>query len=97
MSCIHGEFIWLDRSYKINEEVIKNVTCLHKKGGVLGTRCKLSNTELNKLTGATFDRRSMRVDDVRYIDVKFAAMVIDYKVYQSKWLNSDSSNNILVA
>lgn len=95
LSCIHGEFIWLDRPYKITEEVIKNVTYLHKIGSVSGPRCKLSNIELNKLTRATFDGRSMRVDDFRDIDVKFTAMTIGYKVYQSNRLNFVSDNNIL--
>ncbi|XP_059076744.1 uncharacterized protein LOC131876008 [Cryptomeria japonica] len=84
LSRIQGEFIWLDRPYKITEEVIKNVTCLHKIEGILGTRCKLSHTEMNKFTDATFDGRSMRVDDVKDIDVKFAAMVIGYKVVQPR-------------
>lgn len=52
---------------------------------------------MNKLTDTTFDGRYMRVDDVRDIDVKFATMVIGYKVYQSNWLNSVVDNNILVA
>lgn len=39
----------------------------------------------------------MRVDDVREIDVKFVAMIIGYKVYQSNRLNSIFSNNILIA
>lgn len=97
LSHIHVEFIQLDQSYKITEEVIKNVTCLHKVGGVPDPRCNLSNIELNKLTGDTFDGRSMRVDDVRDIDVKFSAMIIGYKVYQSNRLNFVSGNNILVA
>lgn len=81
LSYIHREFIWLDHPYKITKEVIKKVTCLHKIKGVPGTRCKLSNTELNKLIGATFDGMSMRADNVKDIDVKFATMVIGYKVY----------------
>lgn len=87
----------MDRPYKITKEVIKNVTCLHKIGGVPNTRCKLSNTKLNKLTGTTFDGHSLRVDDVRDIDVKFLEMIIRYKVYQSNRLNVISNNNILVA
>lgn len=39
----------------------------------------------------------MRVDDIRDIDVKFATMVIGYKVYQSNQLNSVSGTNILIA
>lgn len=46
LSHIHGEFILLDRPYKIIEKVIKNITCLHKVRGLLGPRSKLSNTEL---------------------------------------------------
>lgn len=97
LSRIHGEFIWLDWSYKIIEEVIKKITFLHKIGGLSGPRSKLSNTELCKLISATFDGRSMRVDDIRDIDMKFAGMVIGYKVYQSNQLNYVFSNNILIA
>lgn len=79
------------------EEVIKNGTCLHKIGGVPGTRCKLYNIELNKITNATFDGHSLRVDDVKDIDVNFPAMIIRYKVYHSNLLNSFSHNTILIA
>lgn len=97
LSCIHGEFIWLDRPYKITEEVIKNITYLHKVGGFPDPRPKLSNIELCKLTDTTFDGRSMRGDDIKEMDVKFAAMIIRYKFHQSNQLNSFSDNNILIA
>lgn len=79
--CNHGEFIWVDQPYKITKEVIINITYLHKIGGILGPRCKLSNTEIWKLTSATFYGHSMRVDDVREIDDEFSTMIISYKFY----------------
>lgn len=39
----------------------------------------------------------MRVDDIKEIDVKFVAMIIGQKVYQSNQLNSIFGNNNLIA
>lgn len=58
---------------------------------------KISNDQANKLTGATSDRRSMRVSRITDRDIRFGNMIIGYKVTQSNHLNSISSSCIYVA
>lgn len=54
LSWVHGEFIWLDRPYKISKEGIKAITSLPQIGQHLEK--KISNDQVNKLTGTTFNR-----------------------------------------
>lgn len=46
------------------------------------------------LIGATFDNRSLRVNDIKDKNVKFASMVIGYKVGHTNRLNFVSSSCI---
>lgn len=46
------------------------------------------------LTGATYDNRSLRVNDIKDKNVKFASMVIGYKVGHTNRLNFVSSSCI---
>lgn len=93
LSRVHGEFIWLDRPHKITKNVIRAITDLPQVGQRLDKK-KISNNEVTKLTGATFDNRSMRISTIRDKDVQFASMVIGYKVNQSNRLNYVSSSYI---
>lgn len=77
---IHAEFIWLDQPYKITADAIKEVTCLNQTSDKPGLR-KVTNPTVNKLTDAEFDGWSMKINIIKEADVKFAAMVIGYKVY----------------
>lgn len=95
LSKVHHEFIWLDLPHMITKEVIQAVTILLKVGQEPGK--KISNTEVEKLIGATHDRRSMRVNTIKDTDVKFSSMIIGYKVTQSSRLNSITSSYIHVA
>lgn len=79
---IHHEFIWLDQPYKITPEAIRGVTCLNQTGEKPGPQ-KVTNPMVTKLTDAKFDGRYMKINTIKDGDVKFAAMVIGYKVYQS--------------
>lgn len=84
---IHAKFIWLDQPYKITTDVIRAVTCLNLTGEKPGLR-KVTKPIVNKLTGLEFDVRSMKINTIKEDDVKFVAMVIGYKVYQSNRPNS---------
>lgn len=95
LSRVHGELIWLDRPYKIMKEAIKAITGLSQIGQ--HPEKKISNDQVNKLTGATSDRRSMRVNSITDRDIRFSSMIIGYKVTQSNRLNLVSSSCIYVA
>lgn len=81
LSRVHNEFIWLYWPHMITKEAIHVVTGLPKVGQKTGK--KISNTEVEKLTGATHDGRSMRVSTIKDTDAKFSSMIISYKVTQS--------------
>lgn len=78
---VHNEFIWLDMPYMITKEAIRDVTNLPRVGQEPGK--KISNTEVEKLTTVTHDTRSMRISTITNMDIKFASMMIGYKVIQS--------------
>lgn len=95
LSRVHGEFIWLDRPHKITKEPIRAITSLPQVGQK--PEKKTSNDQINKLTSATSDSRSMRVITITDKDVKFINMIIGYKVNQFNQLNFVSSSYIVVA
>lgn len=95
LSHVHDEFTWLDRPYKITKQVIHAVTC-HQTSGKPNLR-KVMNPTVTKLTGAQFDNRSMTINNILDHDVKFASMIIGYKVYQSSKLNFVFATMICVA
>lgn len=82
LSRVHDEFIWLDRPYKITKQVIQVVTCLSATGEVLSLR-KVSNNTVITTTGSKFDNKAMTMSDILKYNVKFASMIVCYKVYQS--------------
>lgn len=93
LSIVHGKFTWLDRPYKVTKEVIQEITGLASVGQHLDK--KVLNDFMNKITGATSVRRSMRIRTITNIDIIFGSMIIGYKVTQSNQLNSISSSCIL--
>lgn len=95
LSHVHDEFIWLDRPYKITKKAIHAVTCLNQINDKPNLR-KVTNPTITKLTSAQFDNRSMTIDDIREHDIRFALMIIGYKVYQSSKLNSISDTTFYV-
>lgn len=93
LSHLHDEFIWLDKPYKITKQKIHEVTCINQTGRKPDLR-KVTIPTITKLTGAQFDSRSMTIDDILEHDVRFASMIIGYKVYHSRRLNFVSGTTI---
>lgn len=54
LSQVHGEFMWLDRTYKITKEAIHAIIGLPQVRQI-PSRWKIPNNEVNKLIGATSD------------------------------------------
>lgn len=54
LSHVHEEFMWLDRPYKITKETIRVIISFPQTGQTPGKN-KISNNEVEKLAGATFD------------------------------------------
>lgn len=94
LSRVHGEFMWLDSVFKITMEAIRDVTGLPSTSSRPDKKKKIPNKEVMSLTGATFDNRSPRVNDIKDKNVKFSSMVIGYKVGHTNRLNCVSSSCI---
>lgn len=91
LSKVHGEFFWLDSIHKITKEAVRVVTGLPSTGSRLDRTKKVSNDTVMDLTGTTFDKRSLRVNDVKDINVRFVSMILGYKATHANRLNSVSS------
>lgn len=91
LSKVHTEFLWLDLVFKITKEAIKAVTGLPSTDTRPEKKKKIPNKEVMNLTDATSDNRSLRVSDITSNNVKYASMVIGYKVSHTNRLNSISS------
>lgn len=84
-------FFWLDSIHKISKEAVKAVTGLPSIGSRLDITKRVSNDTVMALIGATFDKRSLRVNEVKDINVRFISMILGYKATHAKRLNSVSS------
>lgn len=91
LSGVHGEFFWLDAIHKITKEAMKVVTGLPSTGKRPDKTKKVSNDLIMNLTGATSDKRSLRINDVIDINARFVSMILRYKVAQENRLNPVSS------
>lgn len=93
LSRVHDEFIWLDKPHNIIKTTIQDVTCLNVTSEVLGLR-NIKNATVIQVTNSKNDSRSMTISDIIEYDVRFASMIIVYKIYQSSRANSVSSTTI---
>lgn len=91
LSKVNGEFMWLDSVFKITKEAIRAITGLPSTDTRPDKKKKIPNKEVMSLTDATFDNRLLRVNDIKDNNVKFASIVIGYKVAHTNRLNSVSS------
>lgn len=69
LSRVHGEFIWLDSICKITKEAIRAVTSLPSIGSRLDKTKKVPNNTVMTLIGATYYSRSLRVNDIKDVNV----------------------------
>lgn len=88
---VHGEFFWLDSIHKITKEAVRAVIGLPSTSSRPNRTKKVSNDTVMNLTGATFDKISLRVNDVKDINVRFVSMILGYKATHANRLNSVSS------
>lgn len=91
LSRVHGEFLWLDAIHKITKEAVKAIIGLPTTGKRPDKTKKVPNDLVTKLTSATFDKTSLRVNDVKDINVRFISMILGYKATHANRLNSVSS------
>lgn len=85
-SRIHNQFMWLYRPHKITKEAIHVVTKLWATGEVPLLRT-IPKDDVNRLTKSKWDGHAMTMNDIDDLAMKFASMVIDYKVYYSRRIN----------
>lgn len=80
LSRIHDQFMWLDRQHKITKESIHVVTRLWATGEVRMLRT-IPKDEVTRLTKSKWDGRAMTINEIDDPEVKYAYMVIRYRVY----------------
>lgn len=76
LSRVHGEFFWLDSIYKITKEEVKATTGLPSTSSRPDRTKRVSNDTVMDLTDATFDKMSLRVNDVKDTNVRFLSMIL---------------------
>jgi len=96
LSRIHDNFMWLNGPFKITKDAIRAVTRLHSSGGIPVLK-SVKNQTLSEAIGSKFDKRAMTIDDISDPDVKFASMIIGYKIYHSSRENSIPGTAIYTA
>jgi len=87
LSRVHDNFMWLNRPFKITKDAIKVVTGLHSSKG-LPVLKSVKNQTVSEATRSKFDKRAMTIEDITNPDIKFASMIIGYKIYHSSRENS---------
>lgn len=87
MSRVHDEFVWLDKLHKISKGVIPAIKGLCEYSQLQSLKATKNDVVTNK-TDSKFDGRVMTIDDILENDIRFASMVIGYKIYYSRKINS---------
>lgn len=88
--------MWLNIAFIITKEAISTIIGLNFSGQ-LPILKSMKNQIVIEATGSNFDKRAMKIEDIIEVDVKFASMIIGYKIYHSSWDNSISGTTIYVA
>jgi len=79
LSQVHDEFMWLGQPFKITKEVIRVVIGLNDTGSMPMLKA-VKNQTVIEATRAQFDKRALTINDITDHAVRFASMVIGYKV-----------------
>lgn len=90
---IHDKFMWLDMSHMITKQVIKVVTDLYSKGPIPILKA-IKNEIVMKLTGVKFDKHALTVKDIDDSIVKYASMMIGYKIFYTNRENCIAATTI---
>lgn len=84
---VHKGKMWLDEPIKITKDVIQMVTDYPTNDKEKNLRHP-PRTETEKLTGANWDGRGMRINTITDLETRFGAYVITYKIFQSRRPNN---------
>lgn len=84
---VHGGNMYLDRSHTITKEAIHVVTGFWQIGEVPKLR-KISQNTIIELTKTTCDSRAMSVNNIQDEVVRYATMIIGYRIFHSSRMNS---------
>lgn len=88
--------MWLDRPHIITKEVIHAVTGFCSTDEVPLLRSVPKN-DVEKLTRLKWDGRAMTVNNINYPAMKYASMVIGYRIYYSSGMNNIPTTTIHTA
>jgi hypothetical protein len=93
---LHDKFLWIEKLGLITKEVRREITRLHATGLVPVFK-SVKNKDVMELTRATFDQRDITMNTIENPIVRYAYMVIRYKIYYSNKENFVFSREIHVA
>lgn len=91
LSKVHGELFWLDSICKITKEAVRAMAGLPSTGSRPNKTKKVPNNTVKTLTGATYDSKSLRVNNVKVDNVRLISIILGYKATHANRLNSVSS------
>lgn len=86
LSRVHGDKMYLEWTHDITPEAIHAVTGFCNIGEVSTLR-KDIKTEMNKLTGSLSNQQGMTINPIKDDLVKYACMVIGYRVFYASRIN----------
>lgn len=90
---VHNEFIWLDKAHNITKFVIQALIGLCAFRELMSLKA-VKNDVVNNAIRSKFDKWVMTIKDILEYDIRFASMVIGYKIYYSNKENSFFSTTI---
>lgn len=93
LSRVHSDKMYLERTHDIMPQAIHAVTSFCNIGEVPTLR-KVSKMEMTKLTSSTSDSRGMTVNPIKDDVVKYACMVIGYRMFSASRINSVSATAV---
>jgi hypothetical protein len=80
---IHAKFMWLDMPHMINKDAIRDINGLCSTRPFLALNY-INNEMVMKLTRSNFDKCALIVNDIEDPTIKYASMVIDYRILYAK-------------
>lgn len=86
ISRFHGDKMYLERTHDITPEAIHAMTSFCNVGEV-PVLCKITKTKVTELTGSVSDQRAMTLNTMKDDLVKYACMVIGYRVFYASRMN----------
>lgn len=86
LGCIHDKSLWLYMLHLINKKEVRVITRLCSTRLVLALK-SMKNEVVMWLTSTKYDKRALIVKDIVDLAIKYATMMIGYRIYFTKGEN----------